>query len=27
VLILHDALKPATKLYHDWTPKGLCKND
>jgi quercetin dioxygenase-like cupin family protein len=25
VLILHDANKPATTLYHDWKPKGLCK--
>jgi len=27
VLILHDSLKPATTLHHDWTPKGLCNND
>jgi quercetin dioxygenase-like cupin family protein len=27
VLILHDANKPATTLHHDWTPKGLCKNN
>jgi quercetin dioxygenase-like cupin family protein len=27
VLILHDAGKPATTLHHDWTPKGLCKNN
>jgi hypothetical protein len=27
VLILHDAGKPATTMHHDWTPKGLCKNN
>ena len=26
VLILHDSSKPPTTPAHDWTPKGLCKN-
>jgi quercetin dioxygenase-like cupin family protein len=26
VLILHDSSQPATTVTHDWTPKGLCKN-
>ena len=25
VLILHDALQPATTMVHDWTPRGLCE--
>jgi quercetin dioxygenase-like cupin family protein len=25
-LILHDSSQPATTVTHDWTPKGLCKN-
>jgi quercetin dioxygenase-like cupin family protein len=27
VLILHQSSKPATTMVHDWTAKGLCKNE
>jgi len=27
VLILHQSSKPASTVVHDWTPKGLCKNE
>ncbi len=27
VLILHQSSKPASTMIHDWTPKGLCKNE
>jgi quercetin dioxygenase-like cupin family protein len=26
VLILHPSSKPPTTMIHDWTPKGLCRN-
>ena len=25
VLILHDSSQTATTMFHEWTPKGLCK--
>jgi len=27
VLILHQSSKPAITMVHDWTPKGLCRNN
>jgi quercetin dioxygenase-like cupin family protein len=27
VLILHESSKPASTMVHDWTPKGMCKNE